>query len=58
MKKLLFAALLLGGCVLVGCTSKDIETNVSNLTMQVGDSFLLETYHIRKIHGFELVLLR
>lgn len=54
MKKLLFVVFLLGGGILMGCTPKDIETNVSSLTMQVGDSFLLETYHINKIHRFAI----
>lgn len=51
MKKVLFAALLLVGCVLTGCErTVYLATNVNYINLQVGDSCLLETYNMPKNH--------
>lgn len=49
MKKVLFAAVLLLGCVLTGCERNVyLATNVNYINLQVGDSCLLEAYNMSK----------
>lgn len=45
MKKIFFVVLLLGGCILTGCTVKHPCTNLTFIDMQVGEFATVEVYN-------------